>query len=290
MRLRTKFNLVLILACFSGIIAATGLTYQAAKSNALQEIENEIAIIRANALAVRKYTSTGVKPLLSDGNDILFLPHTVPSFSAQTVFSYFNSSFPDYYYKEAALNPTNPDDLAEDWEADLINQLRADQSLERISVIREIDGGRVFAVAFPFTITSQSCLDCHSDPAIAPAAMIDLYGSENGFGWEMGETIGAQIIYAPMALADKRAADLIVVIMLAILAAFLVVIVLVNLMLSRIVLKPVSVMSEISEQVSMGDFSAPEYIKKGKDEISSLSTSFNRMRRSLDSAMKLLDD
>lgn len=290
MRLRTKFNLVLILACVSGIIAATGLTYQAAKSNALQEIENEIAIIRANALAVRKYTSTGVKPLLSDGNDILFLPHTVPSFSAQTVFSYFSSSFPDYYYKEAALNPTNPDDLAEDWEADLINQLRADQSLDRISIIRETDAGRVFAVAFPFTITNPGCLDCHSDPAIAPAAMIDLYGSENGFGWEMGETIGAQIIYAPMALADKRAADLIVVIMLAIFAAFMVVIVLVNLMLSRIVLKPVAVMSEISEQVSMGDFSAPEYIKKGNDEISSLSTSFNRMRRSLDSAMKLLDD
>lgn len=290
MRLRTKFNLVLILACVSGIIAATGLTYQAAKSNALQEIENEIAIIRANALAVRQYTSTGVKPLLSDGNDILFLPHTVPSFSAQTVFSYFSSSFPDYYYKEAALNPTNPDDLAEDWEADLINQLRDDQSLDRISIIRDTDAGKVFAVAFPFTITNPSCLDCHSDPNIAPAAMIDLYGTENGFGWELGETIGAQIIYAPMALADKRAADLVVVIMLAILAAFLVVIVLVNLMLSRIVLKPVAVMSEISEQVSMGDFSAPEYIKKGSDEISSLSASFNRMRRSLDSAMKLLDD
>ena len=67
-------------------------------------------------------------------------------------------------------------------------------------------------------------------------------------------------------------------------------IILVNIMLSRIVLRPVSVMSDISEQVSMGDFSAPEYVKKGKDEISSLSASFNRMRRSLASAMKLLDE
>jgi protein-histidine pros-kinase len=72
--------------------------------------------------------------------------------------------------------------------------------------------------------------------------------------------------------------------------AFAVVIVLVNIMLSRIVLKPVAVMSGISEQVSMGDFSAPEYVKKGGDEISSLSASFNRMRRLLASAMKLLDD
>ncbi|MBL4805943.1 MAG: DUF3365 domain-containing protein [Rhodobacteraceae bacterium] len=290
MRLRTKFNLVLIVACFLGLSAASFLTYRAAQQNALQEIENEIALIRANALAVRNYTSTGIKPLLSDGNDILFLPHSVPSFSAQTVFAKFQETFPDYYYKEAALNPTNPDDLAEDWEAVLINQLRANPDLDRISVIRDTSAGRVFAVAFPFTITNPGCLDCHSDPAIAPAAMIDLYGTENGFGWEMNETIGAQIIWAPMSLADQRAMDLIVVIMLAIVAAFAVVIVLVNVMLSRIVLKPVSVMSEISEQVSMGDFSAPEYVKKGKDEISSLSTSFNRMRRSLDSAMKLLDD
>ncbi len=290
MRLRTKFNLALVLACVSGIIAATGLTYQAAKSSALQGIKNEIAIIHANALAVSKYTSTEVAPLLSDNSDILFLPHTVPSFSAQTVFSYFNSSFPDYYYKEAVLNPTNPGDLAEDWEADLINQLRADQSLDQISIIRKTDTGRVFAVAFPLTVTDQSCLECHSDPSLAPAAMIDLYGSENGFGWEIGETIGAQIIYTPIAQADKRVIDLVLVIMLVILAAFTVVILLVNLMLSRIVLKPVAVMSEISQQVSMGDFSAREYIKKGSDEISLLSTSFNRMRRSLDSAMRLLDD
>ena len=119
-----------------------------------QEIENEIAIIRTNALAVRNYTSTGVKPLLADGGDILFLPHTVPSFAAQTVFAKFKEDFPAYYYKEAALNPTNPEDLAEDWEVELINQLRADQSLDRISTVRDIDGESVYAVAFPFTITN----------------------------------------------------------------------------------------------------------------------------------------
>ncbi len=290
MRLRTKFNLVLVLACVSGIIAATGLTYKAAQQNALNEIENEIGIIRANALAVRNYTSSGVKPLLADGSDILFLPHTVPSFSAQTVFAHFKKSFPDYYYKEAALNPTNPDDLAEDWEAALINKLRDNPNLDRVNTIRETDIGPVYVAAFPFTITKPGCLDCHSDPDIAPAAMVDLYGRENGFGWQLNETIGAQIIYAPMSLANDRANDLIAVIVLSIAAAFMVVIVLINVMLSRIVLRPVSVMSEISEQVSMGDFSAPEYVKRGKDEISSLSSSFNRMRRSLDSAMRLLDD
>ena len=290
MQLRTKFNIVLVTACVIGLGAATVLSYRAAQNNVLQEIENEIAMIRGNALAVRHYTSTGITPLLADSNDILFIPNSVPSFSAQTVFARFQESFPAYTYKEAALNPTNPEDLANDWEAGMINQLRADQNLDRVVSIRETDAGRSYVVAFPFKITSEGCLLCHSTPDIAPAAMLDLYGPDNGFGWELGETIGAQIVSAPMALADKRALDLVIVILAAIAVAFSVVIVLVNIMLSRIVLKPVSVMSNISEQVSMGDFSAPEYVKKGKDEISSLSESFNRMRRSLASAMKLLDD
>jgi len=280
----------LVTACIIGLGAAAALSYRAAQNNALQEIENEIAMIRSNALAVRHYTSTGITPLLADDNAILFIPNSVPSFSAQTVFARFQQSFPDYTYKEAALNPTNPEDRANDWETGLINQLRADQSLDRITTIRETGAGRSYVVAFPFTITKQSCLACHSNPDLAPASMIDLYGTENGFGWKLGETIGAQIVSAPMALADKRAIDLVIVILAAIVVAFAVVIILVNIMLSRIVLKPVSVMSKISEQVSMGDFSAPEYVKKGSDEISSLSASFNRMRRSLNSAMKLLDD
>lgn len=290
MKLRAKFNLVLVTACLIGMGAASFLTYQAAQENVLQEIENEIDLVRTNALAVRNYTSTGITPLLADDNAILFIPNSVPSFSAQTVFAKFQEKFPEYSYKEAALNPTNPDDLANTWEADLINQLRDDQSLDRVVSIRETEAGRSYVVAFPFTIKKESCLTCHSDPDIAPAAMLDLYGPENGFGWQMGETIGAQIVSVPMALADKRALDLVLVILASIGAAFAVVIILVNIMLSRIVLKPVSVMSNISEQVSMGDFSAEEYVKKGNDEISSLSASFNRMRRSLASAMKLLDD
>jgi len=289
MKLRTKFNLVLVTACLLAMGAVSVLTYQATQKNVLQEIENEIDIVRANALALQTYTATDIAPLLADDNDILFLPNSVPSFSTQAVFAQFQDAFPAYSFKEAALNPTNPDDLANDWEADMIGQLRADQNLDRVVRVRDTDAGRSYVAAFPITITNEGCLACPSNPDVAPAAMLDIYGSDNGFGWQMGETIGAQIISVPLALADKRAFDLMVVILASIGAAFAVMIILVNIMLSRIVLKPVSVMSEISEQVAMGDFSSPEYVKKGKDEVSALSLSFNRMRRSLATAMKLLE-
>jgi HAMP domain-containing protein len=48
-------------------------------------------------------------------------------------------------------------------------------------------------------------------------------------------------------------------------------------------------MSEIAQAVSMGDTSRPEFTSQSADEIGTLSRSFNRMRRSLDNALKLLD-
>ncbi|MEM9783628.1 MAG: DUF3365 domain-containing protein [Pseudomonadota bacterium] len=290
MGLRAKFNLVLVMACLIGMGAATMLTYRVAQTTALAEVEQEIALLRAKMLAVRHYTVTGIAPLMKEDQDILFLPHTVPSFAAQTVFARFQESNPDYYYKEAADNPTNPDDLAEPWEQVLIDDLRANPEVDRIATVRETDAGRFFTVAFPFKITNEGCLVCHSTPEVAPAAMVDLYGPEAGFGWQMNEIIGAQIISAPMTVADERALGQVQVLLAALGSAFLLVLLITNWLLSRIVIKPVVAMSEIAEKVSLGDFSLPEYVKPGSDEISSLSKSFNRMRRSLDSAMKILDE
>jgi len=289
MGLRAKFNMVLLVACLIGMGAASFLSYRVATATALEEIRREVDLIRSYALAVRHYTVSGVRPMLEDKGEILFLPHTVPSFAAQTVFARFQEKFPNYYYKEAALNPTNPDDLAAPWEEEMINELRANPDMASASRVIEEEGERLYAMAFPFKITNEGCLVCHSTPDVAPAAMIDLYGSENGFGWQLNEIIGAQVVKVPMEVADRRAFQTVIVLVAALAIAFLVVLLITNLLLSRIVIKPVVKMSEIAEKVSLGDFSVPEYVKPGKDEISSLSLSFNRMRRSLDRAMQLLD-
>ena len=42
---------------------------------------------------------------------------------------------------------------------------------------------------------------------VAPAALTRSYGTGNGFGWKLNETIGAQILSIPMALPLKLARD-----------------------------------------------------------------------------------
>lgn len=289
MGLRLKFNLILAVCFIVGLLASSYVFYEISKQNAVQRLHSQIGVLRAQALAVRRYTSEEVRPLLSDMSDVQFLPQTVPSFSAQTAFANFRDHYPDFYYKEAVLNPTNPSDLATDWEKELIDQLRDDTSLKEVTTVRDAEDGPQYTVAFPLEIKSESCLSCHSTPDRAPASMVALYGDKNGFGWKLNEIVGAQIFSVPLKVAEEQTWQNLQFLIGAMSAIFLVLLLLINVMLSRMVLTPVIKMAEIAEQVSMGDSSQPEYVREGSDEISSLSQSFNRMRRSLDNAMKMLE-
>ncbi len=289
MGLRLKFNLILAACFLLALLASSVLFYQVSHNNALERLHAQIGVLRAQALAVRGYTQEEIRPLLSDMSDVQFLPQTVPSFSAQTAFNKFRDYYPDFYYKEAALNPTNPSDLASAWEKTLIEKLRADTSLKEVVEIRDTDKGRQYTVAFPLPIKSDGCLVCHSTPDKAPASMVALYGDKNGFGWKLNEIIGAQVFSVPLSVAEEQTWENLQLLIGVMSAIFLVLLLLINALLRWMVVTPVIKMAEIAERVSMGDSSQPEYIHPGSDEIASLSQSFNRMRRSLDNAMKMLE-
>lgn len=289
MGLRLKINLILALCFLLGLGASSFFLYDVLQRNAKEQLRAQIEVLRAQALAVRRYTSEEVRPLLIDMSDVQFLPQTVPSFSAQTAFANFRDRYPHFYYKEAALNPTNPSDMASDWERQLIESLRADRSLDEVVSIRETEKGPQYTIAFPLVIKSESCLSCHSEPGRAPTSMVALYGSKNGFGWKLNEVVGAQIFSVPLELAQKQTWQNLQLVIGVMSLIFFILMILLNALLSRMVISPVSRMARIAERVSMGEVDQPEYVHPGSDEIASLSQSFNRMRRSLDNAMKMIE-
>lgn len=289
MGLRFKFNALLLTTLIVGLVGSSLIFWKVADSNAREQLHAQIAVLRAQALAVRRYTSEEIKPLLADMSDIQFLPQTIPSFSAQTAFNHFRAELPDFSYKEAALNPTNLADKAVDWEAELIEQLRADPSIKELAINRSTSSGEQYTVAFPLQITSADCLTCHSTPDKAPRSMVALYGDKNGFGWQKDEIVGAQIFSVPLSAARQQIRDNLTILIGSVGGIYLVLLVLLNIVLGRLVISPVTQMSEIAQAVSMGDTSRPEFTSESADEIGTLSRSFNRMRRSLDNALKMLE-
>jgi len=290
MGLRTKFNLVMIAAFAIGLVVATVLAREITTEEAKRQVLNEATLIMRAGTAIRSYTQKEISPLLSEQMSVRFLPHSVQSWSAHTVLRAVQKDFPDYSYKEAALNPTNPADRATNWEADIIAAFKRDNDLNEFVVTRDTPTGQFLTFARPFRLTDRGCLACHSTPAAAPATMVDLYGPGNGFGWVQGDVIGAQVVSVPMTLALKRANHSLLAFVGALSAVFVVMLVALNVLMHFFILKPVQQITVLARDVSAGKPDVPEYAVKGKDEIASLGRSFNLMHRSLQNAMRMLEN
>jgi len=289
MGLRLKFNLAMLAVFGLGLVASAYVSYELLQRNARDEVLRSAGVMLEAALAMRSYTVGEVRPHLRVSADE-FLPQSVPAYSATQIMGQLRKTHPDYAYKEATLNPTNPRNRATDWETDVVNQFR--QTPDRTEIIGERDtpSGRTLYMARPLQIKDSACLYCHSTVDTAPKTMIQLYGPANGFGWKLNEVVGAQIVSVPMTLPVKRADDTFKVFMVSLTAVFAFIFVALNLMLHAIVIRPVTRLSRIADEVSLGNLDAPDFVRKGRDEIAILAGSFNRMRTSLVQAMKMLGE
>ena len=187
-----------------------------------------------------------------------------------------------------SLNPTNPADRATDWETDVVRAFRSDDALPELIGVRETPTGPSLYLARPIKISNPNCLVCHSTPDAAPRPMLAKYGDSNGFGWELNEIVGAQIVSVPMQVPIAHARRAFTTFLSTLAAVFLVIVIVLNVMLRRIVISPVTRMAAIADDISKGANDTPEFDESGEDEIAVLSRSFTRMRRSLEKAMNML--
>jgi len=290
MNLRAKINLALGSAFVVGLLLAGGGVYKVLNDEAIDSSARDARIIMEEASAIRAYTLTEIYPLLDAQLNVQFLPHTVSAYAAQTNFKLVQKKLPEYSYREPALNPTNVNDRAVDWEADIINKFRERPDQTELTLIRDTPIGKYLTLTRPLKVTSQGCLRCHSTPEAAPSTMIALYGSNNGFGWKLNEIVAAQVVSIPLGVPLQRAYGNLLLLMAMLAATFLVTLLIIDRLLRSLVVKPVVDISRMASDVSMGKFDAPEYTRSTNDEIASLASSFNRMRRSLQNAMKMLED
>jgi HAMP domain-containing protein len=288
MGLRAKFNLSILVAFAIGFGVAAIVLYGVFIDNANDQVMQNARIMMTAANAIRKYTAEDLVPLLPMEHDGKFVAETVPAFAAQTNFKDVQTAFAGYTYREPALNPTNLSDRAQDWEADIIRVFRNDPSKKELVVKRDTPIGPMLNLARPVTITEQACLLCHSAPAAAPAALTVSYGSANGFGWKLNETVGARIVSVPMAVPLQVARTTYITFLIILVVIFAIIFVILNLLLHYLVITPVKRVSAMADAVSLGDENVEPYVKPGNDEISSLSVSFNRMRESLKQAMAMI--
>ena len=291
MRLLVKFSAIFTLVFGIGVAIIGGLTYRMLEDGAHAQVLAQAQLMMQAMSSVRKYTTVQLLPLLKVEAERThtFLPQTVPGYAATENFGYLRAQFPDYSYKEATLNPTNPRDRAVDWEADIVNAFRNQPNRKDYSGERESAMGPSIYFAQPIR-AAGACLECHSTPDVAPPAMLARYGSNNGFGWKEGEIVAAQVVSVPLSVPLEIARNEFRTLLIYLGIVFLGSLAVLNAVLYFTIAKPVARLSDMANRISLGDLEVPELPVRGRDEIADLAGAFNRMRRSLVTAIKMLGD
>jgi HAMP domain-containing protein len=290
MRLLLKFNLLLVFVFGVSMAITSYVAHDFLQENARQEVIQQARLMMGAAGGMRTYTSKQVGPLLAarESKSAVFLPQTVPAYSATEVFNYLRKDYPAYTYKEATLNPTNLRDRAVDWETDVVEEFRNHtERREKIGQRQTPDGASLF-LARPI-VAAPECLSCHSIPATAPPSMLATYGADHGFGWNDDEVVAAQIVSVPMSVPVGMANRAFKTLLISLSGVFLFTLVLLDLGLLFIVVQPVDRLSRMADEISTGNLSVPELPAKGSDEISQLARSFNRMHLSLVKALRMIE-
>lgn len=288
MGLRLKFNLMLLVVFALGLGLTGYISYNLLHQNAREEVVRNAGVMLEAALSMRGYTVGQVSPLLPYDSE-KFHPQGVPAYAATEIMNQLRKKYSDYAYKEAAINPTNPRNRAVGWEAEVVDVFRKNPKLNEVSGIRETPAGRSLYLARPFQIKNEACLGCHTNPEMAPPAMVRIYGSNNGYGWKHNEIVGAQIVSVPMSLPIRNADQAFFTFMASLSAVFVVLFVILNIMMSVMIVRPITRMSAAADEISTGNMDIPEFEESGGDEVSLLGKSFNRMRRGLEKAIELID-
>ena len=289
MKLIWKFNLAILAVAAVAFILAAVVSYTVLHANARDEVLQNARVMMESANASGDYTNAQVRPLLETQLKYKFIPQSVPAFAATEQFNELRKNYPDYTFKAATLNPTNPRNHATDWEVDIVNQFR--QSAAKTEVIgeRATQTGRSLYLARPIQIKDPACLTCHSTPDAAPRTMVETYGSANGFGWKVNEIVGANIVSVPTSVPVQRANYTFRIFLLSLLVVFAFTIGMLNVMLYLFVIRRVKRLSKLADEVSLGNLDAGEFQTRSKDEIGVLTEALGRMKTSMVQAIKMLD-
>lgn len=290
MKLLAKFNLILFVIFGLGGLILSLFAYRFLLGNARREVLAEARLMMASAKAVRDYTTNDLSPLLQQNpqHQVHFIAEVVPAFGATTTFAMLRTKYPQYSYKEAALEPTNVKDRASDWEVGVIERLR--EHPENVPLVgeRDTDLGRELYMANPIK-PDAGCMQCHSVPTAAPKGMIDVYGTTHGFGWKTGDVVGAQIISVPMSVPIESAKNAFRELLIFLVAGPLLAIAALDVAVYFFVLRPLKLVSDTADRISRGEKHVAPLVVEGKDEIATVTMSFNRMQMSLTKALRMLE-
>lgn len=253
------------------------------------EVYRRISVVSNFGEATQIYINQQSQPAIEAKTDALILEGMSSFYAVRSLFEIFNETMPEYMYRQPSLNPLNPSDQADDFEAGIIRQFQNDHTLQELTGYRQQNGAEKFYVAHPITVEA-SCLKCHGNPDNAPSAITDLYGKQRGYNWNVDEIISALMIYVPTTDLRFNQAGL----QRASIFTFLILIsglaITIFLLFEKLINQRISILGRAITQQAITPDSLIHLNDTSQDELGQLSRRFNDMANALSKAYQNLEN
>ena len=283
--LRALIRRILLPIFVISVLAGTGGLYLLLYGEAIRQAEQEARIMLASARAVGEYTETHILPKLTAASPNSFEPEQVPFYASRTVFRSVTGKAALYTFRLPTLNPTNLDDRPDPFEIELITRFRDEAKLAELTGVHDVAQGKVFYLAQLIRIEDPECLACHSTPDRAPRAMLAKFGSVNGFGWQLHDTVGLEILTVPLNEQLRGTLQLVLFLAGGLLLIFVVAYVALSLVFDSTLVRPLSALANAADVASQTGEPRLDVPRSSVREIRVLAEALERMRLSLSKAM-----
>lgn len=290
MRIETRFAWIIAFCFCFGVTVAGTISYRLEIRQAHDEIKQKADLLLETAMSLRAFTSDELAPVLRSLSQTDFHAAQVPSFVAQSTLLRLRDKFPDYRYRESALDPTNLNDRASDWEVGLLREFKADPERKELTGETGEDKTRHFYVARPIRLQSPACLQCHSTPAAAPQTMVAKYGASHGFGWKLGDVVAMQLVEVPTAPARARAWNSVLVTVGSLSCVFVLSAAVFLLLLRRHVTHPLEALTRAAHMESLHVEPQSGDLAGVGGQFADLQAAILRLKLSLDRALRLFEE
>ncbi len=208
MTTKTRFHLGVAAILLTACVAAALMAHRHLKDKVYAHIHKETEIFVGAVEATRTYVKDVLRPEISRHlPPDAFVPCAMStSFVGREVMARMKERFPSFLYKRAAFDPMNPINRADALELGTLKWFQDHPGRREWQGILQRDTGAYFT-RFRAIYAEASCLQCHGDPADAPAQLRAIYGDTGGYHYEEGDVVAADVIYIPVDLAFIEAKD-----------------------------------------------------------------------------------
>ena len=284
-----RFNKVLFLIYILSVLVTAPIMYLYTEDQVHSRAKEKLVLLVDVVKSVQKYVATDLRPHFTK-QDIYYSPAISGMVATAKVSQYLKKKQPKYIIRNVSDNPLNIKNAATGIELDLLRTFRQNRKTKIIEQVGKIDGKEYIITAAPKVTKKKGCMRCHGKPENAPEDVINVYGTDSGFGWELNQVVGVSIVGVPLDDIQRLTIERSAYMIAALTMLFTILFMIINSLVRRLILTPIVEITDVAKAVSGGDLYRIVEETDRNDEIGELSKSFELMRRSLVTAIKRLQN